>query len=385
MPDESKFIVFGQPLIEQPEIDEVVNSMAARWLGTGPKVQRFEQQFAEYKGVSPQLVAAVNSCTAAMHVSMLASEIGPGDEVITTAMTFASTVNAIIHTGATPVLVDAEAGTMNINLGEVERRISEKTRAILPVHLAGYPLEIQTLSAIADRHGLKVIEDCAHAIETESKGVKAGTTSDFGCFSFYATKNVTTGEGGMVIARQPDDISRIKRLALHGLSQDAWHRYSDKGFKHYRVTECGFKYNMLDLQAAIGIHQLSRVERNWQTRRHIWDRYQKELAALPLTLPAQPQAGDRHGYHLFPILIDPDAPLARDEFIEKMTEHRIGVGVHYLSIPEHPCYQERFGWKAQDYPVASDIGQRTVSIPLQAGLSDADVDRIVATMRTLLS
>lgn len=380
-----KFIVFGQPSIEQSEIDEVVNSMTTRWLGTGPKVQRFEQQFAEYKGVSPGLVAAVNSCTAAMHVSMIASGIGPDDEVITTAMTFASTVNAIIHAGATPVLVDAEPGSMNISIREVEDRITERTRAILPVHFAGHPLDTNALSAIADKHGLKIIEDCAHAIETESNGVKAGTTSDFGCFSFYATKNVTTGEGGMVIAKRAEDIQRIKRLALHGLSQDAWHRYSDRGFKHYRVTECGFKYNMMDLQAAIGIHQLARVEANWQIRRHIWNRYQEELAGLPLTLPAQPDAADRHGYHLFPILIDPTAPLTRDEFMERMTEHRIGVGVHYLSIPEHPCYQERFGWKPGDYPLASDIGQRTVSIPLQAGLSDAEVDRIVATVCSLLS
>jgi len=385
MPDESKFIVFGQPLIEQPEIDEVVDSMVARWIGTGPKVQQFERRFAEYKRVSPDLVAAVNSCTAAMHVSLIASGIGPGDEVITTAMTFASTVNAIIHAGASPVLADAAPGSMNIDLQEVEDRISERTRAILPVHFAGNPLDTEALSALADKHGLKIIEDCAHAIETESGGVKAGTASDFGCFSFYATKNVTTGEGGMVIAKRAQDINRIKRLALHGLSQDAWHRYSDKGFKHYRVTECGFKYNMMDLQAAIGIHQLSRVEENWKVRRHIWKHYQEELSDLPLTLPAEPDAADRHAYHLFPILIDPAAPLTRDQFMEKMTEHRIGVGVHYLSIPEHPCYQERFDWKPGDYPVASDIGQRTVSIPLQAGLPDADVDRIVATVRSLLS
>ncbi len=380
-----KFIVFGQPLIEQPEIDEVVDSMTARWLGTGPKVQDFEQRFAAYKGVSPESVAAVNSCTAAMHVSLIASGIGTGDEVITTAMTFASTVNAIVHAGATPVLADAEPGSMNINLQEVEGRITERTRAILPVHFAGHPLDTDALSAIAHKHGLKIIEDCAHAIETESNGIKAGTASDFGCFSFYATKNVTTGEGGMVLAKRPEDIHRIKRLALHGLSQDAWHRYSDKGFKHYRVTECGFKYNMMDMQAAIGIHQLARVEDNWLTRRHIWNRYQEELLGLPLTLPARPVAAHRHGYHLFPILIKPEASLTRDEFMEQMTDHRIGVGVHYLSIPEHPCYQERFGWKPGDYPVASDIGQRTVSIPLQAGLSDADVDRIVATVRSLLS
>jgi dTDP-4-amino-4,6-dideoxygalactose transaminase len=208
---------------------------------------------------------------------------------------------------------------------------------------------------------------------------------NFGCFSFYATKNVTTAEGGMVIAKDPDDIARIKRLALHGLSQDAWNRYSDRGFKHYRVTECGFKYNMTDIHAAIGIHQLKRVEQNWKKRQRVWDYYQERLANLPITLPRRAADTDRHAYHLFPILIGPDAPLNRDQFIDGMTEHGVGVGVHYLSVPEHPYYQERFGWHAEDHPVARDIGRRTASIPLQPGLSDEDLDRIVTAIKTLLS
>lgn len=385
MPSNEKFIVFGQPLLEQAERDEVADSLNARWIGTGPKVHQFERQFAKYKGVAPDLVAAVNSCTAAMHISMIAAGIGPGDEVITTPMTFCSTVNAIIHTGATPVLADVLPESMNIDPKAVENAITERTGAILPVHFAGHPLDLRALSTLAERHGLKVIEDCAHAVETESSGVKAGTRSDFGCFSFYATKNVTTAEGGMVVANKAEDIARIKRLALHGLSQDAWNRFSDEGFKHYQVTECGFKYNMTDIHAAIGIHQLERVEKNWNDRLRVWNRYQDDLKDLPITLPHPAPDDSRHGLHLFPILIGGDAPVSRDAFVNGMTKRGVGVGVHYLSIPEHPYYRDRFGWQANDYPVACDIGRRTASIPLQPGLSDQDLDRIVAAVRALLS
>ena len=251
------FLVFGQPLIEDAEIDEVVKSMRAAWIGTGPKVMQFEKDFAAYKGVKH--AAAVNSCTAALHLSLLAAGIGVGDEVIVPALTFCASVNAIIHTGATPVLADVELSTMNIDPHQVEARITPRTRAILPVHFAGRPCDMDRLCEIARGHNLKIIEDCAHAIETEYKGQKAGTFAEFGCFSFYATKNVVTGEGGMVLTQREEDAGRIKVLALHGMSKDAWKRFSDDGYKHYQVVECGFKYNMLDLQAAMGIHQLKRV------------------------------------------------------------------------------------------------------------------------------
>ena len=253
-----RFLVFGAPAIEDAEIQEIVATMKSGWLGTGPKVAQFESDFAAYKGA--RHAAAVNSCTAALHLSLLASGVGPGDEVITSALTFCATVNAIIHAGATPVLADVDPKTMNMDAEQVERRITSKTRALLPVHFAGRPCEMDALMEIAQRHDLKVIEDCAHAIETEYKGRKAGTFGDFGCFSFYVTKNVVTGEGGMVLARREEDIARVKVLGLHGMSKDAWKRFSDEGYKHYQVVECGFKYNMMDLQAAIGIHQLKRVE-----------------------------------------------------------------------------------------------------------------------------
>lgn len=379
-----RFLVFGSPLIEEAEIEEVVASLRSSWLGTGPKVARFEQDFADYKRAAH--IAAVNSCTAALHLSILAAGIKPGDEVITTAMTFCATINAILHAGATPVLVDIDPVTMNIDPARIEGKITPRTRALMPVHFAGRPCEMDALTAIADRHGLKLIEDCAHAIETEYHGRKAGTFGDFGCFSFYVTKNIVTGEGGMVVARREEDIARIKVLALHGMSKDAWKRFGDEGFKHYQVIECGFKYNMMDLQAAIGIHQLQRVESYWQRRQAIWRSYNEALASLPLGLPSDPGSDTRHAHHLYTVLVDEaKTGINRDAFLNAMTAHNIGVGVHYLSIPEHPFYQQTFGWKPEDYPNAMKIGRETVSLPLSAKLTGDDVADVVRAVTEALS
>ncbi len=377
------FLVFGAPAIEDAEINEVVASMKSGWLGTGPKVARFEADFAKYKGVKHS--AAVNSGTAALHLSILAAGLKPGDEVITTPMTFCATVNAIIHAGAIPVLADVNPETMNIDPNEVEKKITSKTRAILPVHFAGRSCDMEALLDIAEIHTLKIIEDCAHAIETEYKGRKAGTFGDFGCFSFYVTKNVITGEGGMVLAKKEDDIARIKMLALHGMTKDAWKRFSDEGYKHYYVVECGYKYNMMDLQAAIGIHQLFRVEQNWQKRKAIWNKYNSAFSTLPVKIPARPEPDTRHGYHLYTILIDEKKTgISRDTFLNMMTKHNIGVGVHYLSIPEHPYYQQAYGWKPEDYPQAMRIGRSTVSIPLSAKLSDTDASHVISGINSSL-
>jgi dTDP-4-amino-4,6-dideoxygalactose transaminase len=380
----SDFIVFGAPKIDQDEIDEVVRCLESGWIGTGPRVARFEQEFGLYKG--RPFAAAVSSCTAAMQLSVLAAGIGAGDEVITTPMTFCATVNAIVHAGATPVLADIDPLTMNIDPVQVEARITSKTKAILPVHFAGRAANMDALTEITARHELKLIEDCAHAIETEYHGRKAGTFGDFGCFSFYATKNVTTGEGGMVLATSEADLARIKMLALHGMSKDAWKRFSDEGYKHYFVVETGFKYNMMDLQAALGIHQLRRVESNWLRREEIWQQYNHAFAGLPLTLPAAPEPNTRHAYHLYTILIDNEcAGISRDEFLEEMTANNVGVGVHYLSVPEHPVYQEKFGWQPEDYPNAMRIGRQTVSLPLSAGLTDAEVSRVIEAVRDTIN
>jgi dTDP-4-amino-4,6-dideoxygalactose transaminase len=380
----NQFLVFGAPAIDESEIDEVVGTMRSGWLGTGPKVARFEKDFCAYKTGWGHPVA-VNSCTAALHVSMIAAGLKPGDEVITTALTFCASVNAIIHAGLKPIVADVDPRTMNLDPADVARRITPRTRAILPVHFAGRPCEMDALCELARKHGLKIIEDCAHAIETTYHGKAAGTFGDFGCFSFYVTKNVVTGEGGMILARNEEDAARCKVLALHGMSRDAWKRFSDSGYKHYQVVECGFKYNMMDVQAAIGIHQLQRVESCWQQRQRIWNTYNEAFRDLPVTLPPDPAADTLHAYHLYTILVDDQrAGTSRDAFLEAMTAEKIGVGVHYLSVPEHPYYQTQFGWRPEDCPHAMRIGRQTVSLPISPKLNDGDVQDVIAAVRKAL-
>jgi dTDP-4-amino-4,6-dideoxygalactose transaminase len=378
-----RFLVFGAPQIEQAEIDEVVDSIRSGWLGTGPKVARFEDDFKGYKG-APH-AAALYSCTAALHLAMVASGVGPGDEVITTPLTFCASVNAIIHTGATPVLADVDPGSMNIDPSCIEEKITPRTRAIMPVHFAGRPCDMDAIMALAEKHDLMVIEDCAHAIETRYHGREAGLFGDFGCFSFYVTKNVITGEGGMVLAKDEALAARIKVLALHGMSKDAWKRFSDSGWVHYQVVEAGFKYNMMDIQAAIGIHQLKRVEANWQRREQIWNRYNEAFAALPIGTPADPEENTRHAYHLYTIMVARGrSGIARDEFLAAVQTQNVGVGVHYLSVPEHPYYQQHFEWKPEDYPNAMRIGRETVSLPLSPRLTDDDVADVIEAVRRSL-
>ena len=378
------FLIFGSPHLGAAEQQEVLDSMQQAWLGTGPKVEQFESAFSEYK--SAPAVAAVSSCSAALHLSCLALGLKPGDEVITTAMTFCATINAIIHAGATPVLADIDPATLNIDPQEVVKKITSKTRAILVVHFAGRPCAMSEISAIAKKYKLKVIEDCAHALETEYHGQKAGTLGDLGCFSFYATKNITTGEGGMVISRDEALVETVKVLAMNGLSADAWQRFSDEGYKHYAVTGLGFKYNMMDLQAAIGIHQLKKVEAFWHRREKLWGFYMENLQALPLTLPLPAESQTRHGYHLFTIRIDEErAGITRDDFLQEMTRRKIGVGVHYLPIPEHPYYRTTYGWDPAAYPHARKYGFETVSIPLSPKLSDRDAMDVVEAITDILS
>lgn len=384
-PSPLPFLVFGAPQIDEAEIAEVVACLRSGWLGTGARVAQFERDFALFRGVRPQQVAAVNSCTAALHVSMLAAGIEPGSEVITTPLTFCATVNAILHAGLLPVLADVDPVSQNIDPSAIEAAITPRTRAILPVHFAGRPCAMDRIMEIARKHNLVVIEDCAHAVEAEYRGKALGTFGDFGCFSFYVTKNVVTGEGGMVVGRSEEQMARARILALHGMSQDAWHRFGDKGYKHYQVVECGFKYNMMDVQAAIGLHQLARVEVNWHRREEIWRRYNDAFTGLPMTLPAHAEVDTRHGYHLYTVMIDAKrCGVERDEFLEAMNNARIGTGVHYLSIPEHPYYQHRFGWSPEQWPHAMKLGRETVSLPLSTMLSDSDVDRVIDAVRAIV-
>ena len=378
-----EFLVFGSPLIEEDEIQEVVATLRSGWIGTGKKVHDFEEAFKAYKGASHSI--AVNSCTAALHLSLVALDLKPGDEVITTPMTFCASLNAIIHAGGIPVLADCDRQTMNIDPREVERRITPRTRAILPVHFAGRACAMDDLMDIARSRRLAVVEDCAHAIETEFKGRKAGTFGDFGCFSFYVTKNITTAEGGMAITSDPHLAERLKVLALHGMSKDAWKRFSDEGYRHYQVVEAGFKYNMTDLQASIGLHQLRRVDSCWKRREYIWNRYHASFRDLACILPAPVESGTRHGYHLYTLLVDVDrAGKTRDEVLQALHDRKVGTGVHYVAAHLHPYYSTRYGYRRGDFPNAEFISDRTISIPLSPKLTDQDIDYIIEAVYEVL-
>ncbi len=382
-PVRDDYLVFGSPQILQPEIDEVLGSLRAAWLGTGPKVQAFERAFGAYVG-TPHAVA-VHSCTAALHLAAVIIGLQPGDEVLVPAMTFAATANAVVHAGGRPVLVDVDSGTSCIDPVAAERRITPRTRAIIPVHFAGRACDMDAILALASRHDLRVIEDCAHAVETQYKGRHAGTLGDFGAFSFYVTKNVVTGEGGMLVTADAGHAARAKTLALHGLSADAWARFSDEGFKHYDVTEPGFKYNMMDLQAALGIHQLRRVEDNLARREAIWARYDAAFRDLPAAIPAPVEAGTRHARHLYTLLVDIDRlTVGRDEVAAALHRQRIGTGIHYRALHLHQYYRETFGYQRGDFPHAEYISDRTMSLPMSPGLTDADVEDVIfAVTRTL--
>ena len=377
------YLVFGRPEILQPEIDEVVATLRSGWIGTGPRAARFETAFRDYIGAGHAL--AVNSGTAALHLALIATGLRPLDEVIVPSMTFAATANVVIHAGGRPVLADVDRGTMCLDPDEVARRITPRTRAVVPVHFGGRPCEMNAISEVAERHGLAVIEDCAHAIETLYHGRHAGTLGDFGAFSFCVTKNVATGEGGMVTTADQALAARIKMLGLHGLSADAWKRFSDEGFKHYEVLEPGFKYNMMDLQAALGLHQLDRVEANLRRRQAIWACYDEAFAGLPVVVPRPEEEGTRHARHLYTLLLDLDRlSVSRDDVQLALHRQYIGTGVHYQALHLHQYYRETFGYARGDLPQSEWISDRTLSLPLSPGLSDEDVDDVIFSVRRTL-
>jgi dTDP-4-amino-4,6-dideoxygalactose transaminase len=377
------FLVFGSPMIGEEEIAEVVDSLRSGWVGTGPKVRAFEQALEEYLGVPD--CRCVSSCTAALILSLQVLGVGPGDEVLVPAMTFVASANAVELAGATPVLVDSVPGTGLIDLDAAERAITPRTRAIMPVHLAGRPVDLDRLAEIRDRHGLFVIEDAAHAIGAEWKGRRIGSLGNLTAFSFYVTKNITTIEGGALATEDPRVAAEVERLALHGLSLGAWQRFSDVGFRHYEVVRPGFKYNMTDVQAAVGLRQLPQLDEWIERRAYLWERYDTLLAELPLETPPAPEPYTRHARHLYQVLVAPGAPLSRDELLDALTERKIGTGVHYRGVHLHPFYRDRYGLTESDFPVASDISERTVSLPLSPKVTEADQDDVVGALTELLT
>ncbi len=378
-----KYITFGSPLIENDEINSVIKCLKSGWIGTGPKVQEFEKNFSKYKNINNSI--AVNSCTAALHLSLKSLNLKKTDEVITSALTFCSTVNSIILSGARPVLADVDFNSQNIDPEDIVKKINKNTKAIVIVHFAGRPCDMDTIIKIVKKYKLFLIEDCAHAIESQYNDKHCGTFGTYGCFSFYATKNLVTAEGGMIITNLDRKEKKLKQLALHGMSKDAWRRYNVKGYKHYNVMDLGFKYNMTDIQASLGVEQLKKIDLLWKKRKKIWNIYNNFFKDLNVIIPSKVESNMKHAYHLYTILISKKVNgMHRDVFLKKMHDFGIGTGVHYRSIPSHSFYKKKYRWINKNFKNASQIGDQTVSIPLSAKLNNEDIDRIVTTSERIL-
>lgn len=379
----ASFLVFGAPAVGVEEADAVREVILGGWMGTGPKSKQFEERFKQYVG--REHAVAVNSCTAALFLGLHALGLGPGDEVITTPLTFTATVNVIEHAGATPVFVDVDRRTGLIDPELVRRAITPRTKALMPVHLYGRTCAMGTLAALAEEHGLHLIEDCAHSIESTFEGRRAGTFGKVACYSFYVTKNVTTVEGGMALTDDAELAARLKRLALHGMSADAWARFSDQGYRHYQVVEPGYKFNMTDIQAAMGLVQLDKMEAMLVKREELWRYYDRRLADLPFELPPAPDPGSIHARHLYTILVSEErGGVSRDRMLVELQKRNIGAGVHYLGQHLQPYYREKYSLLPEHFPNATYHSLRTLSLPLSARLTEQDLDDVVLALTEAL-
>ncbi len=363
-----KRIVFGQPSIGKEEMVYINKVVQSKWIGSGKITEKFENNFRRYK--KSKYALSVNSCTAALHLSLTYIGVKKGDEVITTPMTFASTINSIAMIGAKPILADINPETFNIDPKNIEKKITKKTKAILVVHLAGLPCEIIKISKIAKKYKLKIVEDCAHAIETKLNGKHVGNFGDAGCFSFYSTKNLTTGEGGMIICKDKNFYDKVRVSRLHGLSKDAWKRYlpervNKKYYEHYDVTEIGFKYNMIDINAAMGIVQLNKLEKNWKIRKKLFNIYRKKLVELPIKFQKIDFKNIKHAYHLFLLVIDKDkTEKKRDDLIKFLNKNKIGIGVNYRTVTDMTVFRKKFKWTDKICPHSKYLGDNTLSLPV---------------------
>jgi len=379
-----KEISYFLPSLGKEEIAEVVDTLKSNWITTGPKTQKFTEQVRKYIGAKHAI--AVNSATAGMHISLVAAEIGPGDEVITTPFTFVATANVILHVGATLVFADIKKDTYNIDPVEIEKKITKRTKAIIPVHYAGHPCDMDEIMRIAKKHHLVVIEDAAHAIGAKYKGKKIGTIGDFTSFSFYATKNMTTAEGGMVTTADKNMAEKLEALALHGLSKHAWKRYFAEADWRYDALFAGFKYNMTDIQSSLGIHQLRKLEGFLNKRERIAKAYSKAFDGLVgLTIPTE-QKKIRHPWHLYPLLIDEKKlKINRDTFLDALRAERIGRSVHFLPVHLFTYYKKRFGFKRGDFPRAEYVGDRILSLPLYPGMTMEDAEDVIHAVKRITS
>ena len=375
-----QFLPYYQPLIGEEEIKEVVDTLKSGWLTMGPKTIEFEKLIGEYTRAKNAI--AVHSCTAALHLSLIALGIGEGDEVITTPYTFASTGNVIVHTGAKPVFVDTERETYNIDPEKIEEAVTPMTKVIIPVHYAGQPCDMKAIMEIARDNDLFVIEDAAHAIGAKYENKKIGTFSTTTCFSFYATKNMTTGEGGAITTNDDELAEKLRILRLHGISKDAWKRYSEKGSWYYEIEECGWKYNLTDIQAALGMHQIKKLDKFIEVRRSYANIYNKELEKVDGIITPKEKTNVKHVYHLYPILLE---NYSRDKFIEKMQEKGIGCSVHFIPLHLHPFYKRIFGFKKGNFPNIEWAYEREVSLPLYPKMEEEDIEYVITSIKNILS
>jgi len=380
-----EFLPFSIPTIEDEEIREVVDSLQSGWITTGPKVKRFEDDFKSY--VNAPFAVPLSSATAGLHLALIAMGIGPGDEVITTPMTFAATVNVMLHVGATPVLVDIEPGTLNIDVSRIREKITERTKAIVPVHFAGLPCDMDEVFALADEFNLKVLEDAAHAVGTDYKGKRIGSLDSVSVFSFHPIKNITTGEGGMVCTRDEKLAEEVSLLKFHGMSREAWKRYSAQGTPNYDIVLPGYKYNMMDIQAALGIHQLAKLDRFIERRSEIAAYYNDAFTTVEEILaPAAAPYDYRHAWHLYtPLVRIEKLTIDRDGFMAELKTENIGTGLHFKAVHHHPYYRENLPVPAGELPNADYASDRILSLPLFPKMSlDDAVDVVEAVKRVIL-
>ena len=381
---DDNFIPFHRPSIGKEELEAVQQVLASRWLTTGPAVQRFEREFAKYIGCKHAL--AVNSATAALHLALDAIGLRPGDEVLVPTYTFTSTAEVVTYFGARPVLCDSIPGAFNIDPEDAEKRITQKTRAIIPVHIAGEPCELDAIHRIAAQHGLRVIEDAAHALPASFHGKRIGTTSELTAFSFYATKTITTGEGGMLTTDNDDLALRVTRMRLHGISGDAWKRYSKEGSWYYEILDAGYKANLCDLLAALGSAQLAKCDDFARRRRSISEIYRTSFVELEeLENPPAPPDGIEHAWHLFILRIRPETmSLNRNQFVDELKRSGIGASVHFIPLHLHPFYRSAYGYKRGDFPNAEEAYSRCLSLPIFPDMSSAEIDRVVRSVSEIV-
>ncbi len=374
-----EFMPFHVPEIGDAEIESVVETLRSGWLTTGSKVKRFEENFSTYLGCSHAV--AVNSCTAALHLALDAVGIQQGDEVIVPAMTFAATAEVVLYFKAKPVLIDCQRDTLNLNPTQIEAAITAKTKAIIPVHFGGQPCDMEPILEIAQRHKLCLIEDAAHALPASYHGKRVGTIGDITCFSFYATKTITTGEGGMATTENPEWANRMRMMSLHGISYDAWKRYTKEGSWYYEVLYPGFKYNLTDIAAALGIEQLRKCDGFWQARKGIAAIYDKAFADLEEIQTPVRQPDIEHAWHLYVIQLNLERlKVTRNQFIDALREEGIGTSVHFIPLHVHPFYRDKFGYKPADFPNASSAFERIVSLPIYPRMTESDVESVIGAV-----